>query len=192
MTENRVEGDKRVWDLADLHLPLVIVMSKPVPDRVAQEFLKQFLALFSREKTLYTALREARQRLQPLENNFPCKTWLRIICQNPAPPPCSLRSLVNKASTLFKKTKALFNKPNTFFKKTKALFNKPNTFFNKAKTLFNKPNTFFNKAKTLFNKPNTFFNKAKTLFNKPKALFNKVNYFTVITELIIQFFGKDV
>ncbi len=81
---NSCDGLGLAQDLADLHLPQVIVMREPVPDRVAQEFLKHFLALFSRGKTLYAAVREARERLQSLENDFPCATWLPIICQNPA------------------------------------------------------------------------------------------------------------
>ncbi|BAY37800.1 hypothetical protein NIES2111_21410 [Nostoc sp. NIES-2111] len=81
---NSCDGLGLAQDLADLHLPQVIVMREPVPDRVAQEFLKHFLALFSQGKSLYTAVREARERLQSLENDFPCATWLPIICQNPA------------------------------------------------------------------------------------------------------------
>lgn len=81
---NSCDGLGLAQDLADLHLPQVIVMREPVPDRVAQEFLKHFLALFARGKTLYAAVREARQRLQSLEQDFPCATWLPIICQNPA------------------------------------------------------------------------------------------------------------
>ncbi|MBD2365292.1 CHASE2 domain-containing protein [Anabaena minutissima FACHB-250] len=81
---NSCDGLELAQDLADLHLPQVIVMREPVPDQVAQEFLKHFLVLFSQGKTLYAAVREARQRLQSLENDFPCATWLPIICQNPA------------------------------------------------------------------------------------------------------------
>jgi CHASE2 domain-containing sensor protein len=81
---NSCDGLGIANDLADLHLPQVIVMREPVPDRVAQEFLKHFLAVFSRGQTLYTAVREARERLQSLENDFPCATWLPVICQNPA------------------------------------------------------------------------------------------------------------
>ncbi|BAY79265.1 hypothetical protein NIES25_57490 (plasmid) [Nostoc linckia NIES-25] len=81
---NSCDGLGLAQDLADLHLPQVIVMREPVPDRVAQEFLKHFLTLFSGGKTLYAAVREARERLQSLEDNFPCATWLPVICQNPA------------------------------------------------------------------------------------------------------------
>ncbi|MDZ8106458.1 MAG: CHASE2 domain-containing protein [Nostoc sp. DedQUE12a] len=81
---NSCDGLGLAQDLADLHLPQVIVMREPVPDRVAQEFLKHLLTLFSRGKTLYAAVREARERLQSLEDDFPCATWLPVICQNPA------------------------------------------------------------------------------------------------------------
>ncbi|MBD2570884.1 CHASE2 domain-containing protein [Anabaena lutea] len=81
---NSCDGLGIAEDLADLHLPQVIVMREPVPDRVAQEFLKHFLAVFSRGQTLYTAVREARERLQSLEQDFPCATWLPVICQNPS------------------------------------------------------------------------------------------------------------
>ncbi|AFZ55780.1 CHASE2 domain-containing protein [Anabaena cylindrica FACHB-243] len=82
---NSCDGLGIAEDLADLHLPQVIVMREPVPDRVAQEFLKHFLTAFSSQgQTLYTAVREARERLQSLENDFPCATWLPVICQNPA------------------------------------------------------------------------------------------------------------
>ncbi|MEO1377834.1 MAG: CHASE2 domain-containing protein, partial [Cyanobacteria bacterium J06635_10] len=73
--------------LQDLHIPQVIVMREPVPDLVAQDFLKYFLAEFSVGQSLYTAVRFARERLQVLEVNYPCATWLPVICQNPAEAP---------------------------------------------------------------------------------------------------------
>ncbi len=81
---NSCDGLGLALDLADLHLPQVIVMREPVPDRVAQEFLKQFLAAFSQGRSLYLSVREAREKLQDLEGPFPCATWLPVICQNPA------------------------------------------------------------------------------------------------------------
>ncbi len=73
--------------LQDLHIPQVIVMREPVPDVVAQEFLKHFLAEFSSGQSLYAAMRFTRERLQGLEREYPCATWLPVICQNPAEPP---------------------------------------------------------------------------------------------------------
>ncbi|MFB2769576.1 CHASE2 domain-containing protein [Pelatocladus sp. BLCC-F211] len=73
--------------LADLHIPQMIVMREPVPDLVAQEFLKGFLDSFAGGEPLYLAVREARERLQGLEDKFPCATWLPVICQNLAESP---------------------------------------------------------------------------------------------------------
>ncbi len=70
--------------LASLHLPQLIVMREPVPDRVAQEFLKQFLQAFAQGEPLPMALRQAREWLQGLEAEFPCASWLPILIQNPA------------------------------------------------------------------------------------------------------------
>ncbi|MEA5570511.1 CHASE2 domain-containing protein [Calothrix sp. UHCC 0171] len=86
---NSCDGLGLAQDLADLHLPQVIVMREPVPDKVAQEFLKHFLAAFSGGKSLYLSVREAREKLQGLEVEFPCATWLPVICQNPAESPSS-------------------------------------------------------------------------------------------------------
>ncbi|MFW6296416.1 MAG: CHAT domain-containing protein, partial [Halothece sp.] len=81
---NSCDGLGIASELAELHIPQVIVMREPVPDLVAQEFLKYFLKAFSRGESLYLAVREAQERLQFLENKFPCATWLPVICQNPS------------------------------------------------------------------------------------------------------------
>lgn len=84
---NSCDGLGLAQDLADLQLPQVIVMREPVPDQVAQEFLKSFLSAFSSGQSLYAAVRKAREKLQALESEFPCATWLPVICQNPAEVP---------------------------------------------------------------------------------------------------------
>ncbi|MCH2232298.1 MAG: CHASE2 domain-containing protein [Crocinitomicaceae bacterium] len=71
-------------ELASLSIPQIIVMREAVPDMVAQNFLKLFLRAFSGGKSFYLAVREARERLQGLESEFPCASWLPVICQNPA------------------------------------------------------------------------------------------------------------
>ncbi len=83
---NSCDGLGLAQDLADLHIPQVIVMRQPVPDRVAQAFLTTFLQTFSAGQSLYCAVREAREKLQLIERDFPCATWLPVICQNPAAP----------------------------------------------------------------------------------------------------------
>ncbi|HEY9742950.1 MAG TPA: CHASE2 domain-containing protein [Coleofasciculaceae cyanobacterium] len=84
---NSCDGLGLARELEQLHIPQLIVMREPVPDRVAQEFLKYFLYSFASGKPLYRAVQEARQRLQGLEDEFPCASWLPVICQNPAAVP---------------------------------------------------------------------------------------------------------
>ncbi|MDX2231473.1 MAG: CHASE2 domain-containing protein [Leptolyngbyaceae cyanobacterium bins.349] len=81
---NSCDGLGLARELADLRIPQIIVMREPVPDRVAQEFLKNFLSAYAKGTSLYIAVREARERLQGLEHQYPCATWLPLICQHPA------------------------------------------------------------------------------------------------------------
>jgi hypothetical protein len=90
---NSCDGLGLANDLADLHVPQLIVMREPVPDAVAQEFLKYFLKAFARGESFYLAVREARERLQGIEDKFPCATWLPVICQNPAETPPTWQEL---------------------------------------------------------------------------------------------------
>jgi CHASE2 domain-containing sensor protein len=92
---NSCDGLGLAQALEPLHLPQMIVMREPVPDRVAQEFLKYLLAAFSGGKSLYLSVREARERLQGIEDQFPCATWLPVICQNSAKIPPTWQELVN-------------------------------------------------------------------------------------------------
>ncbi|MFN6498872.1 MAG: CHASE2 domain-containing protein [Nostoc sp. DedQUE01] len=84
---NSCDGLGLARELADLQIPQIIVMREPVPDQVAQEFLKYFLQGFASGESLYQSVRQARERLQGLEDRFPCATWLPMICQNPAQMP---------------------------------------------------------------------------------------------------------
>lgn len=81
---NSCDGLGLAHALADLRIPQVLVMREPIPDSVAQTFLKCFLEAYSRPESLYLAVREAREKLQGLEDRFPCATWLPVIYQNPA------------------------------------------------------------------------------------------------------------
>lgn len=84
---NSCDGLGLAREFASLQIPQIIVMREPVPDRVAQEFLKSFLEAFTRGCPFYLAVREARERLQGLETHFPCATWLPTIYQNPVEVP---------------------------------------------------------------------------------------------------------
>ncbi|MEO1299388.1 MAG: CHASE2 domain-containing protein, partial [Cyanobacteria bacterium J06636_16] len=90
---NSCDGLGLAHALAELHIPEVLVMREPIPDSVAHEFLKSFLEAFARGESFYLAVREAREKLQGLEDRYPCATWLPIICQNPAELPPTWSSL---------------------------------------------------------------------------------------------------
>lgn len=98
---NACDGLQLIQDLGDtLPLPPTIVMRHPVPDVVAQAFLKHFLTAFSRGLPLHQAVREARERLQGLESQFPFATWLPVLCQNPAVLPLTWQALKTSDSRL--------------------------------------------------------------------------------------------
>ena len=91
---NSCDGLGLVQPLEELHIPQAIAMREPVPDAIAHAFLKYFLvAFFLEEQSLYASVREARERLQKLETQYPCATWLPVICQNPATEPISWQTL---------------------------------------------------------------------------------------------------
>jgi WD40 repeat protein len=102
---NSCDGLGLALALEALHIPVVVVMREPVPNRVAQEFFRQFLGAFAIERlSLYSAVRQARRKLQGLEDDFPGASWLPVIFQNPAiepptwlqlggAPPCPYKGL---------------------------------------------------------------------------------------------------
>jgi CHASE2 domain-containing sensor protein len=84
---NSCDGLGLAHELEKLHLPQFIIMRESVPDRVAQAFLKRFLQSLSTGASLHSAVRQGREWLQSLEGDFPCASWLPILCQNPAMEP---------------------------------------------------------------------------------------------------------
>jgi branched-chain amino acid transport system substrate-binding protein len=83
---NSCDGLGLAQELADLHIPYLIVMREPVPDRIAQTFLNYFLKAFAKGEPFYLAVRQAREQLQSLERTYPCASWLPVICQHPNAP----------------------------------------------------------------------------------------------------------
>ncbi|WP_265270865.1 CHASE2 domain-containing protein [Nostoc sp. KVJ3] len=81
---NSCDGFGLAQKLEDLHIPQIIVMRERVPDKVAQEFLKHFLINFAEGQSFYLSVRQAREKLQGLESEFPAASWLPVIFQNPA------------------------------------------------------------------------------------------------------------
>jgi hypothetical protein len=80
---NSCDGLGLANQLAELGLPQSIVMRESIPDKVAHEFLKHFLAQFVGYKnSLYSSVREARLNLEHFNGDYPGVIWLPVICQN--------------------------------------------------------------------------------------------------------------
>ena len=80
--------------LANLDIPQIIVMREPVPDLIAQEFLKVFLKAFAGGNSFYVSVRKARKHLKDgWEREIPGASWLPVICQNQAEFPKTWRGL---------------------------------------------------------------------------------------------------
>jgi len=93
---NSCDGLGLARQLADLHIPQMIVMREPVPDLVAQEFLKYFLTEFAGGRSFDVAVRKARERLQGIEGEFPGASWLPVTFQNPAEVPPNWNDFLNE------------------------------------------------------------------------------------------------
>ncbi|MGB5970206.1 MAG: CHAT domain-containing protein, partial [Spirulinaceae cyanobacterium] len=106
---NSCDGLALAQQLNKLQIPQMIVMRELVPDRVAQDFLKHFLTAWGESKSLNCAVREARERLQGLESEFPCASWLPIVFQNPAASSVELEKKLNPPS-LFKAIAQFFSR----------------------------------------------------------------------------------
>ncbi|OUL24648.1 hypothetical protein BV372_28785 [Nostoc sp. T09] len=89
---NSCEGLGLAQQLADLHVPIIIVMQEIVPDKVAQSFLKEFLREYAAGQPLYTAVRHAQERLEEF-TDLPGATWLPMIYQNPSEVPPTWKDL---------------------------------------------------------------------------------------------------
>lgn len=98
---NSCDGLGLAWDLAELNIPHCICMKEPIPDGVAYQFFEYFLESFvgigKQPSSLYGAIRQARDTLQDFELEYPCASWLPVVCQNPAEPPLSWQKLKNLA-----------------------------------------------------------------------------------------------
>ncbi|MEA5573007.1 CHASE2 domain-containing protein [Calothrix sp. UHCC 0171] len=116
---NSCNGLGLAQKLDDIHIPQVIVMREPVPDKVAQEFLKNFLKNFAFGQSFYLSVRQAREKLQGLESEFPGASWLPVIYQNPGAISPTWENLSGKdkeknQSFLFPKRKLKLNLKSVF------------------------------------------------------------------------------
>lgn len=105
---NSCDGIGLAEQLSKLNIPQVIVMREGVPDLIAQEFLKYFLQSIEEGLSVFCALRQARERLQGWDTDFPGASWLPMMCQNPAsegfvrPQPNIWNKFVGQVKTLVK------------------------------------------------------------------------------------------
>lgn len=77
---NSCDGLGLAKQLAELKLPLAIVMREPVPDEVAARFLRVFLQKFSNDESFFKSFREARHGLEGFNAQYPGVYWLPSIC----------------------------------------------------------------------------------------------------------------
>jgi ABC-type phosphate transport system substrate-binding protein len=78
---NSCDGLGLANQLAQLHLPQVIVMREPVPDTVAVDFIRYFFQEFTHNnKSLFTSVKKARKRLEHFKSDYPGAIWLPTIC----------------------------------------------------------------------------------------------------------------
>lgn len=93
---NSCDGLGLANELAKLQIPQSIVMREPVPDRVAQDFLQDFLTNFAGRRSVYASVLSARKKLEDIWNQeYSGISWLPVICQNPAVEPLRWKQLLN-------------------------------------------------------------------------------------------------
>jgi|GEM_PF-5333640 len=77
---NSCKGQGLAFQIAKLNIPLVIFMREPIANKVAQQFFRYFMQAFAQQQQpLLLAYREARQKLQGLEKDFPGASLLPVI-----------------------------------------------------------------------------------------------------------------
>ena len=85
---NSCDGLGLAKQLAELKLPLAIVMREPVPDLVAAKFLRVFLQNFSTGQSFFKSFHEAREQLEGFSGDYPGVCWLPTVslCNLVKPP----------------------------------------------------------------------------------------------------------
>ena len=77
-------------------LPHLIFMREKLPDPVSPKFLQYFLTAFTNNKSLYSAVHEAQKNLHDdWEKDYPCASWLPVVCPNPTEEPPTWHSFSN-------------------------------------------------------------------------------------------------
>ncbi|NJK68014.1 MAG: CHAT domain-containing protein [Microcoleus sp. SU_5_3] len=66
-----------------ISLPSVIVMRAPIPDFIAQEFVKSLFRYLALKEPLFLAVRKAKDDLLRHEHQFPGASGIPMLCQHP-------------------------------------------------------------------------------------------------------------
>jgi CHASE2 domain/CHAT domain len=75
-------------------LPHLVFMREKLPDAVSPKFLQAFLEAFTRNQSLYASVHEAQKILHDdWEREYPCASWLPMVCANPTEDPPSWERL---------------------------------------------------------------------------------------------------
>ena len=90
---NSCDGLGIAPDLERLNIDRLIVMREPIPDKVAQEFLKSFLRSFTSGARFDDAVKSARRHLESFEHQYPYASWIPIVIQNRLVPSPTWQSL---------------------------------------------------------------------------------------------------
>ena len=138
---NSCDGLKLAEDLADLNLPQIIVMREPVPDQVAQAFLKFFLHAFYQEQSLHLAVRRARERLHDdgWEEKYPGACGLPVIWQHPTVKPLTYNDLLTHGPNPYKGLSAFEQQDADRFFGREGLIEKLYNKINKLHTAIDNP-----------------------------------------------------
>ena len=97
---NSCDGLGIAAQLAELRLPQSIVMKEEIDNQMAIDFLKYFLDSFSRNKSLFVSVGNARQHLQKTYDKpekFPGVHWLPVIVPNPAVPLATWKEFLSES-----------------------------------------------------------------------------------------------
>ena len=112
---NSCDGLGIAAELESLHIPQIIVMREPVPDKVAHQFLKDFIQQFTSRKSFYQSVNIARKKLQGLETEYPCASWLPVIVQNLLATPPTWQSMGAVASCPYRGLSAFQEQDAAYF-----------------------------------------------------------------------------
>jgi CHASE2 domain-containing sensor protein len=90
----------QIADENEMVLPHLVFMREKLPDAVSPKFLQAFLNAFTQNQSLYASVQEAQRILHDdWEREYPCASWLPVVCANPTEDPPTWNALSQEAKT---------------------------------------------------------------------------------------------